>query len=60
MKKLYFLLLLFPFLGAYTQPNSEAYKYLGDMVKYEACNNSMEIKGHYQFSKEYQTILDKL
>ena len=59
MKKLYFLLLLIPFSGTYAQPNCEAYKYLGDMVKYEACKKAMEIKGHYQFSKEYQTILDE-
>lgn len=59
MKKLYLLLLLIPFSGTYAQPNCEAYKYLGDMVKYEACKKAMEIKGHYQFSKEYQTILDE-
>lgn len=59
MKHLYFLLLLIPFSVTYAQPNCEAYKYLGDMVKYEACKKAMEIKGHYQFSKEYQTILDE-
>lgn len=59
MKKLYFLLFLIPFSGIYAQPNCEAYKYLGDTVKYEACKKAMEIKGHYQFSKEYQTILDE-
>ena len=59
MKKLFFLLLLIPFSGTYAQPNCEAFKYLGDMVKYEACKKAMEIKGHYQFSKEYQTILDE-
>ncbi|MFD2517592.1 tetratricopeptide repeat protein [Salinimicrobium flavum] len=59
MKKLYLFLLLIPFYSTYAQPNCEAYKYLGDMVKYEACKKAMEIKGHYQFSKEYQTILDE-
>ena len=59
MKKLYFLLLLIPFSGISAEPNCEAYKYMGDMVKYEACKKAMEKKGHYQFSKEYQTIMDE-
>ena len=61
MKKLclIILLLLLSFSGGFAQPNCEAYKYLGDTLKYEACKKAMEIKGHYQFSKEYQTILDE-
>ena len=43
----------------FAQPNCEAYKYYGDTLKYEACKKAVEIKGHYQFSKEYQTILDE-
>ena len=53
------LILLLLFLSAFAQPNCEAYKYYGDSLKYEACKKAMEIKGHYQFSKEYQTALDE-
>ena len=53
------LMLLFAFSSAFAQPNCEAYKYYGDTLKYEACKKAMEIKGHYQFSKEYQTVLDE-
>ena len=59
MKYFYFLILLFPFSTVLAQPNCEAYKYYGDTLKYEACKKAMEIKGHYQFSKEYQTVLDE-
>lgn len=59
MKKLYFLLLLLPLSGIYAQPNCEAYKYFGDLAKYEACKKLEELKGHYQFSKEYQLVLDE-
>ena len=41
------------------QPNCEAFKYLGDDVKWKACKKASEIRGHYQFSKEYQQILDE-
>lgn len=41
------------------QPNCEVYKFSGDTLKYKACKKAMEISGHYQFSKEYQTILDE-
>ncbi len=53
------LILLFAFSSAFAQPNCEAYKYYGDTLKYEACKKAMEIKGHYQFSKEYQTVLNE-
>lgn len=59
MKKLSLIIVLFSFSGIFAQPNCEAYKYQGDTLKYEACKKAMEIKGHYQFSKEYQTILDE-
>jgi len=59
MKYFYFLILLFHFSSLLAQPNCEAYKYLGDTLKYEACKKAMEIRGHYQFSKEYQSILDE-
>jgi tetratricopeptide (TPR) repeat protein len=59
MKYFNLLMLLFAFSSSFAQPNCEAYKYYGDTLKYEACKKAMEIKGHYQFSKEYQTVLDE-
>jgi len=59
MKYFNILILLIPFSNVFSQPNCEAYKYYGDTLKYNACNKAMEIKGHYQFSKEYQTVLDE-
>ena len=59
MKKLSLILLVFSFFKLFAQPNCEAYKYQGDTLKYEACKKAMEAREHYQFSKEYQTILDE-
>lgn len=59
MKYFNLLILLFLFSSLFAQPNCEAYKYYGDTLKYKACKKAMEIKGHYQFSKEYQTVLDE-
>jgi len=59
MKKLSLILLVFSFSGLFAQPNCEAYKYQGDTLKYEACIKAMEAREYYQFSNEYQTILDE-
>ena len=59
MKKFSFIILLFSFFGLFAQPNCEAFKMAGDMVRYKSCKKALEIKGHYQFSKEYQTKLDE-
>lgn len=59
MKSLHLLILLLPFSSVFAQPNCEAFKYQGDTLKYEACEKAMEISGLYQFSKEYQMILDE-
>jgi len=59
MKNLILIILLFSFSSVFAQPNCEAYKYYGDTLKYEACKKAMETKGNYQFSREYQTILDE-
>ena len=59
MKYLILLLLQFSFLSVFTQPNCNAFKFYGEALKHKACNKAMEIKGHYQFSKKYQTVLDK-
>ena len=44
MKYFNLLILLFPFLSVFAQPNCEAYKYYGDTLKYDACKKAMEIK----------------
>lgn len=60
MKKHYLLLLILTISTILiAQPNCEAYKYYGDTLKCAACKKSMEIAGHYQFSKEFQEILDE-
>ena len=45
--------------SAYAQPNCEAYKYLGNTLKYNACKKTEEADGHYQFSREFQEIMDE-
>ncbi|MEM9548593.1 MAG: hypothetical protein AAGA77_21585 [Bacteroidota bacterium] len=60
MKILIRLLFLLPFTSVYSQPNCEAFRYYyKDTIKYEACKKAEEINGLYQFSKEYQQILDE-
>jgi len=60
MKKIFFLTLFtFLFLVIYSQPNCEAFRYYKDTLKYEACKKAEQIEGLYQFSKEYQEILDE-
>lgn len=59
MRVFYLYIIFFVYQNIYSQPNCEVFKYNGDTLKYEACKKSMEIKGHYQFSKEYQSILDE-
>lgn len=59
MKKIYQLFILLSFTIIYGQPNCEAYKLNGEMLRYEACKKAMGTKGHYQFSKEYQAKLDE-
>lgn len=46
-----------PSLGA--QPNCEAFKYLGEDLKYKACKAAEKRAGHYQFSRKYQEALDE-
>ena len=60
MKILYYLLFALPFSNIYAQPNCEALRYYyKDTLKYEACIKAEQVEGHYQFSKEYQKILDE-
>lgn len=58
MKNLIIASVCFSFSFAFTQ-NCEAYKFLGDTLKYEACIKAKERAGHYQFSKAYQIALDE-
>lgn len=61
MKASYSLIIfIISFIKIYAQPNCEAFLYhYKDTLKYEACKKSEQIEGLYQFSKEYQTILDE-
>ena len=59
MKNFNLLVFLFIVSSVSAQPNCETYKYYGETLKYEACKKAMEIKGKYQFSKEYQEVLDE-
>lgn len=58
MKKFSYVFLLIPFLCS-AQPNCEAYKYDGKMSLYHACKKAEESQSYYQFTKEYQQILDE-
>ena len=59
IKLITFVFLVFGAGKLLAQPNCEAYKYYGDTLKYKACIKAEERKGHYQFSRAYQTALDK-
>jgi tetratricopeptide (TPR) repeat protein len=41
------------------QPNCNYFLHIGDSLKYEACKQTEDAKGHYQFSKAYQIAMDK-
>lgn len=59
MKYFYSFVLLFSFSTVFSQPNCEVYKYNRDTLKYQACKKAEEINNYYQFSKEFQAILDE-
>ncbi|EPR69782.1 protein containing tetratricopeptide [Winogradskyella psychrotolerans RS-3] len=59
MKLTYSILFTIFYLSSYAQPNCDAFIYYGDTLKYKACKKAEETKGHYQFSKRYQEILDE-
>lgn len=58
MNKLIHILLFLPIISL-AQPNCEAYKHYGKMSLYNACNKAEESQNYYQFTKEYQEILDE-
>ncbi|MFY0688920.1 MAG: hypothetical protein JXQ90_17250 [Cyclobacteriaceae bacterium] len=57
MKHILFLVTIFVVFQTKAQ-NCEAYKYLGDTLKYKACKAAEKRSGHYQFSRLYQEALD--
>ena len=59
MKKLIYLIFLSATFSVYGQPICEAFRISGDSLKYKACKKAEEAKGHYQFTKAYQEILDE-
>ena len=58
MRNIVFMIILIPG-WVLAQPNCEAFKFEGDTLRYKACKVSEGRRGHYQFSREYQTYLDK-
>ncbi|WP_143960280.1 tetratricopeptide repeat protein [Litoribacter populi] len=42
------------------QPNCNYFKLNGEMKRYEACLEAEKAAGHYQFSKEYQQVFDRV
>ncbi|WMN11646.1 hypothetical protein QYS49_39130 [Marivirga salinae] len=43
---------------SFAQPNCNYFLHIGDSLKYKACKETENAKGHYQFSKEYQIVMD--
>jgi len=41
------------------QPNCDFFKYQGDTLKYEACKTSLRAFSYYQFTRQFQEILDE-
>jgi len=59
MKTYIILILNLAVTSVFAQPNCQAFLYLGDTLKHDACMKAMEIEPYYQFSKEFQEILDE-
>lgn len=57
------ILLIFAIWGSinstFAQPNCQAFKYLGNALRYKACKAAEKRAGHYQFSRAYQEALDE-
>lgn len=56
---LLFSIVLFSTMPCFAQPNCEAFKYYGDTLKYKACKVAETAHKHYQFSREFQAIMDR-
>lgn len=59
MKHLFFYIILFFFTKTIAQQNCEAFKISGNILKYNACKKAEKANNYYQFSKEFQEILDQ-
>ena len=59
MKVSMYIILIFLSGHLIAQPNCEAFKHYGDLLKYEACKAAEQRNGHYQFSRRYQEAVDK-
>lgn len=55
-----YLAIIFSFISFLTlaQPNCNYFLHVGDSLKYEACKESENAQGFYQFSKEFQMVMD--
>lgn len=56
---LFLSIVLFSTALCFAQPNCEAFKYYGDTLKYKACKVAETAHKYYQFSREFQAILDR-
>ncbi|ADR21324.1 hypothetical protein MATR_10470 [Marivirga tractuosa] len=56
----YYLIISFLFFShlSISQPNCNYFIHTGDSLKYEACMQTENAAGHYQFSKEFQMAMD--
>ncbi|OXA99941.1 hypothetical protein B0A81_21045 [Flavobacterium plurextorum] len=57
MKNLIYLFLLCP-VYLFSQPNCNAFLYVGDTLQYKACIEAEKIEKLYQFQREFQEVLD--
>lgn len=58
MKNSFYSLLIIPFF-TFSQPNCNAYLYLGDTLQYKACKIGETSEKYSQFSREFQEIYDE-
>lgn len=59
MKSVFFLFLICVVPKLFAGPNCEAYKYSGDLTKYKACKKAEEANEFFQYSKEFQEVLNQ-
>lgn len=59
MKQFLYLIILVYTGFAFAQPVCSVYKSNGELSKYQACVKAKEAGNYYQFTKEYQEILDE-
>ncbi|MBD79968.1 MAG: hypothetical protein CL840_13730 [Crocinitomicaceae bacterium] len=59
MRGILFILVFLASRFVVAQPNCMVYKYSGDTLKCLACEKAEEMSNYYQFSREFQSILDE-